>query len=403
MRASRNRILAGAAVVALSTAVAIAAAGPAAADAIQLELSAYGDLAVDEDHDQLYITGGANSNGVVVTDLDGHYKKTIKDQYGATGLALNADNHKLYVALATGDAISVIDTHTLKEIDRYSTGAQTCPTHLRRAGERLFFGHGCDGTWKGGIGRVTFPEPEPEPDPSGSPTPDPSGPASPTPRPSYTPTPKPSVPYSPTPSAPSSPTPSPSETPEPEPKIDLNIQGSVRFQRAPLLEARAGAAEGPLVAAQLNLSLSTVYVYDIDEDGALKTKTSGTAPGSNLNDISIDKYGQTLLTGAGGRNATQAYATADLSGRGSYYTGYYPLAVAAAPDDYHVANGVRATGDDIYIYETGGVVPEARIDVSTDVLAPRGLIWAPKGDHLYAITQPPTGGAPTLHVFHDPV
>jgi hypothetical protein len=35
----------------------------------------------------------------------------------------------------------------------------------------------------------------------------------------------------------------------------------------------------------------------------------------------------------GSRNATQAYAIDDLSGRGSYYTGYYPVAVAAAPDD----------------------------------------------------------------------
>ena len=134
----------------------------------------------------------------------------------------------------------------------------------------------------------------------------------------------------------------------------------------------------------------------------LTTRTSGTAPGSNLNDISIDKYGQTLLTGAGSRNATQAYAIDDLSGRGSYYTGYYPVAVAAAPDDYHVANGVRATGDDIYVYETGGVVPERRIDITTDVLAPRGLVWSPDSETLYAVTQPAAGGAPTLHVIDNP-
>ncbi|MGW4947750.1 YncE family protein [Actinoplanes sp. NPDC004185] len=394
MRATRNRILAAAAAAALSTVFGIAAAGPAAAEdnTVPLALPAYGDLAVDQDHDQLYITGGPSANGVVVTDMDGHYKKTITGQYGATGLALNHDNHKLYVALAAGDAISVIDTHTLKEIDRYSTGARTCPTHLVRAGERLWFGHGCDGTWSGGVGRVTFPEPEP--DPSTSPSASPSRTSSPAP--------SPSGPYSPSPTPSRTPSSSPSPSPEPEPDIDLNTQGSVRFQRAPLLAAH-NAATGPLVAAQLNLSQSTVYIYDISDNGALSTKTSGTAPGSNLNDISIDKYGQTLLTGAGSRNATQAYATADLSGRGSYYTGYYPTAVAAAPDDYHVANGVRATGDDIYIYETGGVVPEARIDISTDVLVPRGLVWSPDSTHLYAITAPPAGGAPTLHVIHDPV
>jgi hypothetical protein len=103
----------------------------------------------------------------------------------------------------------------------------------------------------------------------------------------------------------------------------------VRFQRAPLLTARDHAT-GPLVAAQLNLSLSTVYVYDIGTTGAPATRISGTAPGSNLHDISVDKYGETLLTGAGSRNATRAYATADLSGRGSYYTGYY-VANGCAP------------------------------------------------------------------------
>jgi sugar lactone lactonase YvrE len=360
MRASRNRVLAGASAIAISGAIAVAAAGPARATETDLGLPAYGDLVVDQDHNQLYITGGASSNGVVVTDLNGRVKKTITGQYGATGLALSADNHKLYVALAAGDAISVIDTHTLKETNRYSTGARTCPTHLVRADKLLWFGHGCDGTWSGGVGRVKFPEPDP-----------------------------------------SSPSPSPSPSTPPPPTIDLNTQGAVRFQHAPLLAARDHAA-GPLVAAQLNLSLSTVYVYDIGTAGDLTTKASGTAPGSNLNDISIDKYGQTLLTGAGSRNATQAYATADLSGRGSYYTGYYPLAVAASPDDFHVANGVRATGDDIYVYETGGVVPERRLDITDDVLAPRGLVWSPDSRTLYAVTQPPAGTTPTLHVIHDP-
>ncbi|MEU8236181.1 hypothetical protein AB0C12_41880 [Actinoplanes sp. NPDC048967] len=369
MKVPNSRIFAGAAVAALAVTTIVYSGGPAQALDHQLGLPAFGDLVVDQDHDQVYITGGSGSNGVVVTDLDGHVKKTITGQYGATGLALNADNHKLYVALAAGDAISVIDTHTLKETDRYSTGARTCPTHLVRAGELLWFGHGCDGTWSGGVGRVKFPEPV-EPDPSASPS--------------------------------AAPSPSPTPSTPPKPTIDLNTQGDVRFQRAPLLAARADEPAGPLVAAQLNLSLSTVYVYDIAEDGALTTKTSGTAPGSNLNDISIDKYGQTLLTGAGSRNATQAYATDDLSGRGSYYTGYYPVAVAAAPDDYHVANGVRASGDDIYVYETGGVVPERRIDLSSDVLAPRGLVWSPDSETLYAVTQPAAGGAPTLHVIDNP-
>jgi sugar lactone lactonase YvrE len=366
----RRGLFAGgtAAAAALLTAVALTAAGTPASAATDLGLPDYGDLVVDAAHDQVFISGGPAANGIVVTDLRGRVEETIGNQYGATGLALSADGKKLYVAQAAGDAIAVIDTASRKQTARYPTGARTCPTHLVRTAELLWFSHGCDGTWSGGVGRVKFPPPATGPAPSASP----SGSSSPT----------------------ATPTASPSPAP---PEITLHAQGSVRFQRAPLLAARDDAA-GPLVAGQPNLSLSTVYVYAIDGNGALSTQASGSAPGSNLNDIALDRSGQTLFTAAGSRNATQAYATADLSGRGSYYTGYYPLAAAQSPDGYHIANGVRSTGDDVYVYEMGGVQPERRIDVGTEVVVPRGVTWSPDSDRLYIVTQPPAGGAPSLHV-----
>jgi hypothetical protein len=36
------------------------------------------------------------------------------------------------------------------------------------------------------------------------------------------------------------------------------------------------------------------------------------------------------------------------------------------------------------------------------VLAPRGLVWSPDSETLYAVTQPAAGGAPTLHVINNP-
>ncbi|MDG4822021.1 hypothetical protein O7635_09155 [Asanoa sp. WMMD1127] len=357
--------------VATLAAVAVASA-PARADT-NLGLPAFGDMIVDGEYDHVFVTGGPTANGVVVLNLNGNVEETIGNQYGATGMALSADGKKLWVALAAGDAISEIDPRTHREVARYSTGTRTCPTHLARTGDVLWFSHGCDGTWSGGVGRVTFPPP-PEPCPTASP----SSPSSRT-----------------TPS----PTPCPTATPTtpPKPKIDLHQQGDLRFQRAPLLAAHPDPA-GPLVVGQPNLSLSTVYVYNVGTNNALSTAASSTAPGSNLHDVALDKYGQTLFTAAGSKNATQAYATADLSGRGSYYTGYYPLAVAQSPDGFHIANAVRSTGDDVYIYEMGGVIPEQRLNVSTDVVTPRGIAWSPDSDDLYVITQPPAGGPPTLHV-----
>ncbi|GLY93882.1 hypothetical protein [Actinoplanes sp. NBRC 103695] len=359
MRLHINRALAAASAVVLTTSLGVfAAAAPALADT-DLGLPGYGDLVANDEHNRVFISGGPASNGITVTDLDGEVVKQIKNQYGATGLAQDDDTEWIYAALTSGDAITEIDVHTLEESDKIQLPANTCPTHLVYAGDVLWFGHGCDGNWNGGIGRITWPEPT-------------------------------------------------EEDPDPEPVYQLNVQGDLRFQRAPLLAAHFEEVEegepyqaGTLVAAQLNLSLSTVYVYDITEDNGLSTRASSTAPGSNLFDIGLDKYGETLLTGAGGRNATQAYATSNLSGRGSYYTGYHPLAVAAAPDDCYVVSGVRSTGDDIYLYETGGVAPEKRIDISEDVLAPRGLTWSDDMEHLYAVTLPPTGGAPELHVIHD--
>ncbi|GAB7038304.1 MULTISPECIES: hypothetical protein [Catenuloplanes] len=166
------------------------------------------------------------------------------------------------------------------------------------------------------------------------------------------------------------------------------------------LTARDDAA-GPVVAGQPQLSLSTVYVYDVDTGAnTLTQRTSGTAPGGNLNEIALDGYGETLFTGAGSRNAVPAYATADLSGRGSYCTGYHPVAVAPSPDGGYPATGVRSTGDDVYVYEIGGVQPERRVDLGNDVvLAARGLAWRPAEPWLYAITTPPAGGAPGPHVL----
>jgi YVTN family beta-propeller protein len=371
MQAIRKNLRLGAAFAAiLATTGFIAAtfaATPAAAVDAALNLPAYGDLAVDQEHRRVYVSGGPTSNGIVVTDLSGRVTTTIANQFGATGLVLSADNKKLYAALASGDAISVIDTRTNKEIARHSTGSQTCPTHLARTDKLIWFSHGCDGTWNGGVGRIEFPQPSPAPSPSGS----------------------------------ASPSPSPSATPTPPPVISLHVQGDVRFQRAPLLAARDNPA-GPLVAGQPNLSLSTVYVYTVNTNGSLTTRTSGTAPGSNLNDLGLDKYGETLFTGAGSRNATQAYSTADLSGRGSYYTGYHPVAVAASPDGFHIANGVRANGNDVYVYEIGGVVPERQLDLTADVVAPRGITWSPDSQRLYVVTQSAAGGAPTLHVVSNP-
>ncbi|MFE3173448.1 YncE family protein [Amycolatopsis sp. NPDC059090] len=194
--------LTAAAAAALLTVAPSAEASP---EASSLGLPAYSDLVVDDANHQVFVSGGKTSNGVVVTDFGGWVRKTVDRQFGASGLALSADGRTLYVALASGDAISAIDTATLAETARYPTGAQTCPAHLARTGNVVWFGYGCEESWNGGIGRL--------------------------------------------------------DTGVTPPAVTLDQQGAnVRFHHAPLVASQGGDA-GPLVAGQAELSQSSVYVY----------------------------------------------------------------------------------------------------------------------------------------------
>ncbi|MEJ3743811.1 hypothetical protein WEI85_11030 [Actinomycetes bacterium KLBMP 9797] len=336
--------------IALAAVLTIAALAPAgvarAADGRELELPDFGDLVVDQAHRHLFVTGGPTSNAVLVTDFSGRTVKTLSGQHGATGLVLSADGLRLYVALAAGDAISVIDTKTLKETARYGTGAGTCPTHLARTEGLVWFGYGCDNSWSGGIGKL--------------------------------------------------------DTVASPPAVTLDAQGAeIQFQRAPLLAA-VPDADGPLVAGQLELSLSTVYVYAV-ANGALSTQTSGTAPGSNLTDATLSPDGVTLFTASGSRNHVPGYATADLARRGAYDTGYYPNAVVASPNGRWLATGRHHADDDLLTWAVDGTSPLDSIDLTDEgVLVPRGLAWSGDSKQIFAVTQSPTGGAPSLHTVSAP-
>jgi YVTN family beta-propeller protein len=309
--------------------------------AAALPLAGYGDIAVDEVNKQVFITGGPSSNSVLVTNFSGQVTKAIDSEPGATGLELSADSTKLYVALASGDAISVIDTVTLAETARHGTGARTCPTHLARAGAYVWFGYGCDGTFTGKIGR-----------------------------------------YNPTTGQPVG-----------------NLQGNARFQRAPLLTS-SGAATGPLVAGQLALSSSSVQVYSITGD-ALTAGATGDVVGATLADLDITLDGATLFSAAGSHDRVDAFAPADLAGRGAYSVRPRPNSVALNADNTHIAAGAIA-GDnkDILVYKLGASVPVRTIALGTgDVVAPRGLAWSADDNRLFVISQHDFQPEPELSVF----
>ncbi|MFD8497861.1 hypothetical protein [Amycolatopsis sp. NPDC059657] len=317
-----------------------------AATEAALPLPSYGDIAVDEARQQVFITGGPAANSILVTNFSGSVTKIIDNELGATGLELSADGTKLYTALAAGDAISVIDTVTLAEITRYPTGPQSCPTHLARTGPVLWYGYGCDGTFTGKIGKLD----------SAAATPVPVG----------------------------------------------NQQGNVRFQRAPLLSS-AGTETGPLVAGQLALSSSMIQVYN-PTGGVLTAGANGDVVGSSLTDLDLTSDGTALYSAAGSRDRVDAFSSVDLARSGAYSVRPRPNSVALNGANTYIATGA-ITGDnnDVLLYKVGTSMPAKTFALgSGEVVAPRGLSWAGNTNRLFVISQRDNQPQPNLTVIVSP-
>jgi DNA-binding beta-propeller fold protein YncE len=314
-----------------------------ATGAATLPLPAYGAMAVDQAHKRVFVTGGAASNGLVVLDFSGRVVKTLNGQYGATGMTMSQDGKTLYVALAAGDAVSAIDTATLAESKRYPTGARTCPTHLARTGALVWFGYGCDSTWDGRIGRLDPASAQP---------------------------------------------------------VVLD-KGNVSFQTAPYLTS-SGAAAGPLVVTQLELSPSETHVFSLN-GGELVAGPAGDVLGGNVIDAALSPDGATLHSAAGSQDRVDAFATADLAGRGSYPTGPHPNAVRVSPDGGYVATGAYTSRDKaVRVFAKDASTPTNAFGLDGDVLADRGLAWSGDGRSLFAIVHGPSDVRPRFVVISRP-
>ncbi|MDT0466363.1 hypothetical protein [Streptomyces gibsoniae] len=92
-----------------------AVVGPGAADAhaasdIPLPIAHFAHMVVDAPHGHLFISGGAGTDGILVTDLDGGNPTTIGGEPGATGLALS-DDGSLVRQRPVGDPLRDLAPH----------------------------------------------------------------------------------------------------------------------------------------------------------------------------------------------------------------------------------------------------------------------------------------------------
>ncbi|MGW5352522.1 YncE family protein [Streptomyces sp. NPDC004031] len=313
--------------------------------AVPLPIAQYAHMLVDPVHQHLFISGGAGSTSVLVTDYAGRTVGTIEGEDGADGLALSPDGGTVYAALGDADAISAIDTGTLAETARYGTGAGSDPESVVWSAGKLWFGYGKAA--HGGIGSV---------DPAADPA-----------------------------------------------VVTLQATGDSWYS-APLLAATPG---GKLVAGQPGLSPASLASYDVSGRSArtLHAQLSLTSPtvSSFLADLAITADGKDVITACGAPYEHQVFTVADLSPDGAYGTDTYPDAVALGADGTVFAGSENYYGDQVFVFAPGNPSAVASYPVALDTFqADAGLAVTPDDSTLFAISADPYGADPVLHVIQNP-
>ncbi|MET8981441.1 Ig-like domain repeat protein [Streptomyces sp. NPDC004539] len=300
-----------------------------------------GEMVVDGVHRRVFISD-PKTDSVVVADYTGKTAGRITGEAGSAGMVLSEDSSTLYVALPDADAISAVDTVTLKETARYATGADTAPLDLALAGGKLWFGYGAYARGGGNIGSLDL---------SGT------GPA-----------------------------------------VTLDQSGGVPWESAPQLTTAPGGGGGVLVAGNKDRSPEEIAVYDVSSGTAQQRAYRKEIMPETLagqEDLAVSPDGREIVTADGVEDFVMNFA-ADLSGGKSVRT----LPIQGEPNAVeYAANGALAVGVrygkgvDTYVYRPGD--SWATRFVSTGLynsVQPHGLAWAPDSSRLFILTSDGASG-----------
>ena len=125
---------------------------PAHAAGIDVGLSGFHDIVVDEGNDHVFISQGA-SGAIVVTDLAGSVVTTVAGTTGAAGMTLSPDGAELWAAAPSSHAVLAVDTSTLA-VTPYATASDVCPESAAVTSGLVWFGSICDTGTNGQIGAL---------------------------------------------------------------------------------------------------------------------------------------------------------------------------------------------------------------------------------------------------------
>jgi hypothetical protein len=254
-------------------------------------------VATDSRHQHVFV--GDSYGQITVTDFTGQVVTQLAAYGPLGGLAVSADESRVYAAVPSSDEIVAIDTSTLTQVAAYPLGDGIAPAQVSQSGNTLWFGYAGDSTGLGSVDLLgtdhtvtTWPQPETQ-DSSAAPL----------------------VAVSPT--------------------------------------------DPDLLATAVPGAPSVVRLFDVST-GAPVQKASHTTPG-RVTDLAFSPDGGRLLDD-GGNQAAEELRTTDLSMIEEYPAGVLAHGVAVAGDGT-VAVGTSfdgnesSTGPDVRLYKPGSTTP----------------------------------------------
>jgi hypothetical protein len=326
----RAAVVAGALVAGLGTVLTSTSASAATPEGYPLPVARTADVVVDASHRRIFVADPVK-NKVVAVGYDGSILGTAGKLPGVNGLALSPDESTLYAAVVDADAIVAIDTESVRETARFSTGANSDPTYLAAGGGKIWFGYGEPDGFGGGLGSL---------DPAIG-----------------------------------------------ESSVTLTHQTG--WRNPPIVAATSDR----LAVADAYSSSGFVEILDVTGDSPTPIVSENVGP-VIIRDLTFTPDGSRLLT-VTHENRVNSWKTSDLSLSTSYTMGGQPSAVAVAPDGRLAVGSSSADDDPrVHVYLPGTTAPVRRFTLAStspsvfvqDDITVGGLIWEPNGTRLFAIS-----------------
>ncbi|GAA4934273.1 Ig-like domain-containing protein [Actinoplanes utahensis] len=310
-----------------TTVLTFGTAAPSLADTSDfIKITSVGDMLVDGVHDRVFITDW-KAGKVLATDYSGkEVGSALVDN--ATNLALSTDSSQLYVTSPSGQAVVALDTVTLAQKEKLSTGG-VAPMDVAVAGGRIWFSYRhLDGT-TGNLGTI---------DPS-------------------------------------------AETPTAV--LDRFKTGYPGISEIAL--ASASAAPNRLGVATHTKSA----ILEVSGDTA--TTVASVATNLDVGDLAMSPDGNRIATVIGEDYAVTLRDVGDMAAARSLTIDPYPVAVDFAGDGtLATGSSIHYDGVDLQTFTAAGETINKIENVPGKVQA-HGVAWEPDGDRLFSLTMDMSG------------